>query len=226
MRYSGEWNGFKSAFGVGYYNDQDEGSCDAATAVNNGTAAAFTACQSSAIAKTGRREREVFKYNSSILHVSSGLFLSGAYWRNSYNGAALNDNQVLGFTGGVATQRPDATMSWTAAGIRRNWFGIGDTTFYGEYSRMDGQIDGTALNLLTPSGAGSNFTVVTDSGITKWGFGMIQNIDKAATTLYIGYMDYSPEAKGCTGAAAPGCAVTSQSLENIRSVQAGAIVRF
>ena len=226
LRYAGEWSGFRVAAGVGYYNDQDEGSCDAANAVNNGTVAAFTACQSAAVAKAGRREREVFKSNASILHVQSGLFVSGAYWTNSYNGAGLNDNQVLGFTSGVATQRPDAHMYWIAGGLRKNWFGLGDTSIYGEYSRMNDQVNGTALNLLTPSGAGSNFSVVTDSGITKWGIGVIQNIDKAATTMFLSYHDYAPEAKGCTGVASPTCTVTNQSLEHIRSIQAGAIVRF
>ena len=95
---------------------------------------------------------------------------------------------------------------------------------------MEGNRRLTALKLLlSPSlvaGTPGNFTVVTDSGITKWGVGLIQNIDKAATTLYVSYHDYSPEAKGCTGAATPTCLVTNQSLEHIRSIQAGAIVRF
>jgi hypothetical protein len=227
LRYAGEWNGIRVSSGIGYYSDMDEGGCDTTNATTQLAASCFTGLT----VKTGRREREVFKYNSSVLHVSSGLFLSGAYWRNSYNGSGAVDNQVAGFTNGVLTQRPDAKMSWIAAGLRRNWFGIGDTSIYGEYQRMDGQIDGTTQNF-SPSlvaGTPGNFGVVTDSGMTKWGFGMIQNIDKAATTLYISYHDYSPEAKGCAVAAAavtPTCVVTNQALEHIRSVQAGAIVRF
>ena len=80
-------------------------------------------------------------------------------------------------------------MYWIAAGLRKNWFGIGDTSIFGEYGKINDPLDGRCLQLRRRSVAvGTNFAGVTDSTLTRWGVGLTQNLDKAATTLYVHYM--------------------------------------
>ena len=119
-------------------------------------------------------------------------------------------------------------MYWIGAGVRKNFFGLGDTSFYGEYGRINDSITGLAFDsrAVGQAGVGTNFTGVTDSTFTRWGVGMTQNVDKAATTLYLTYWNMTPEVSGCAGAAAAGCTVTKQKFEDLSSIQAGAIVRF
>jgi hypothetical protein len=234
LRYSGDWNGFKIASAVGYYVDMDEGLCNASNAGNVGNPPT-NGCLNPVSAKGGRREQTVFKSNSSILHQPSGLFASWAYWKLEHNGFG-NIDQNLGAGAGslvAGAQRPDSDMYWVAAGIRRNWFGIGDTSVFMDYGRINDAAVGGALNLLSPSGVGTNFGIVTDTTLTRWGVGITQNVDAANSTLYLHYINYSPEVSGCApSAAAPTVARTScaatvkQELEDIRSVNVGAIVRF
>ena len=73
------------------------------------------------------------------------------------------------------------------AGISKNWFGIGNTALYGEYG-------GTPIGVRELR-AGRNFNTagftavngVTDTELRIWGMGITQNVDAAASTLYLGY---------------------------------------
>jgi hypothetical protein len=242
LRYAGDWNGFKIATGTGYYIDMDEGLCDTANAAT--LAITQNGCISPGVLgagaplgsgfKSGRREQTIWKNNASIWHQPSGLFVSYAYWKLSYDGSGNFDNVVQASlpAGAGPQQRPDSTMWWVAGGVRRNFFGIGDTSIFGEYGKIDNPLDGTAVNLTTATDFAAsgnvnfrNVGLVTDSQLTRWGVGIVQKIDKANTDLYLHYINYSPEITGCA-VAGPGCVATKQSLEDIRSVQMGAIVRF
>ena len=220
LRYAGDWNGFRIAAGVGYYVDMDE------QCVRANAAAAGVGCEVPTVAKTFRKEEAVFKSNASVWHQPTGLFVSGAYWNLQYDGtggAGSANNVVAGFGGG---NRPDSNMYWVAAGLRKNWFGIGDTSVFGEYGRINDAITGTAFNTTTgQAGVGTNFGGVTDSTMTRWGVGLTQNLDKAATTLYLNYQNFNPEVSGCVVAAA-NCVVVKQKFDDIQAIQAGAIVRF
>ena len=66
-------------------------------------------------------EPEQFIASGSVLHVSSGLFLTGAY--------VNQDNDIAG--------RPDTTLWYAQAGISKNWTGLGKTVLYGEYARVE-----------------------------------------------------------------------------------------
>ena len=236
LRYAGEWNGLRVAAGVGYVVNLDEGGCDTTNAFS--AAAAGNACLGSATAaaktfKAGRREQSTFRTNASAWHMPTGLFVSGSYSRLEYDGTGGIDNQPANFAGSPLKQRPDGSSWWIGAGLRKNYFGIGDTSVFGEYGKINDALNGAALNLSTSTtasdGAVGNFAVVTDSALTKWGFGLMQNLDKAATTLYVHYMNYSFDVKGCavaTAALTPNCTLTKQGLEDIQAIQAGAIVRF
>ena len=218
LRHEAEWNGFKFASATGYYVDMDE-QC---VRTNAGTA---VGCEVPTVAKTGRREQHVFKSNSSVWHMPSGVFASWAYWNLSYEGAAGIDNVTANRGGG---QRPDSDLFWVAAGLKRNFFGIGYTSIFGEYGRISDAFTGTAVNFTSPDGNGTNFVGgVSNSDVTRWGVGIVQNIDAAAAELYLHYMNYSFDVSGCaTTAGGANCVVSKQDLEDIRSVQAGARIKF
>ena len=104
-------------------------------------------------------------------------------------------------------------MQWLIqAGITKNWFGFGNTALYAEYSRNNDWGAGI--------GAGRNFSAaaipgavtvngVTDTNMNVWGLGVTQNLDAAATELYLGWRHYDPRSPvralrpqlACAGAA-------------------------
>jgi hypothetical protein len=152
--------------------------------------------------------------SASVLHVSSGLFLSGAYANQSYHGTSADElNQ---FTQGglvLGENRPDTTFWYLLGGVTRNWTGMGNTAFYGEYGRFEGGADG----LLT-AGVDSVF----NSEVTFWGIGVVQNVDAAAMELYLAYRRF--EASLDTDGA--GTWSGTGSMDDLSVIMSGARIRF
>jgi len=94
--------------------------------------------------------------SASIMHVGTGLFATGQAGR--VDGGA----KVYGAT----------------AGIERNFFGIGATTVFGEWSRGD---DVTVS--ISPLG----FAAGPIGRIDVYGLGVVQSINNSALDLYLGY---------------------------------------
>ena len=90
LRYAGEFNGVRVAAGIGYRHE-DYGAGD---------------------------EIDVWLGSGSIMHMPTGLFLSGGYAHADHDGA-------------------DAEGFWVMAGIEKNFFGPGTTTLFAEYSESD-----------------------------------------------------------------------------------------
>jgi predicted porin len=147
LRYAGEFGGFRVAAGVGYiYN-------------SGGT---------NEIIKDDAAgpESAMWKGSASVLHIATGLFLTGAIIdRDKDNGA------------------PNTRLYYGQGGIAKNWTGLGNTVLYGEYSRVE---DGLA---------GTDFFggFVTSSRADVWGLGVVQHIDAAAMELFLSYRRYSAE---------------------------------
>jgi len=213
LRYTGEWHGFRVAAGVGHrwYLDREP------------DVPVPAAAPTGALQDTDRRQ---WLTSASIMHVASGLFVSGAYTRYEFRGS--NANEVIG--GVVANgNRPDIPLWWVGGGIEKNWTGLGATTFYGEYGRFwdgtAGLLAATAYPNLGPLGVGGTFaagSIVLDSEVTWWGLGAVQKIDAAAMDLFIAYRQYQAEAtiSGGPGNQIPG------GLEDIWLIQAGARIQF
>ena len=243
LRYAGEWNGFRVAAGVGYVVDMDEGAYAGEQGTLAGTSGAVSINTANSLyaLKTGRREQQDLKVNASVWHQPTGLFVSGAYWHKEFNGTGI-DTTSAAFcqSGGINCQRPDVNEWWVAAGIRKNFFGIGDTSLYGQYGKVTDGVTGLALNTVgVQSAGGVNFGAVTDSSTTTVGAGIVQNIDKAAMTMYLGWQHRTADVTGCanTGtAAAPTCAGAingaanaaklKQEFEALDTVYGGAVIRF
>ena len=96
-----------------------------------------------------------------LMHVPSGLFVQGHYARSEFlNGA-------------------DAKFWMVQGGIAKNWFGLGTTSFYGEYGRATDYLCEVALPV--------------DSDVKFFGLGVVQQIDAAAMEVFIGWRRFEAD---------------------------------
>jgi hypothetical protein len=176
------------------------------------------------IDKFGDTDRRQFLTSASILHVPTGLFVSGAYVNYDFRG--INPNER--FPGPDGDHRPDIPMWWVDAGIMKNWTGWGNTTFYGEWGRFDdgqvGLLASVAFPGLGPVGGGGfdPGTFVVASDVTWWGAGVVQTVDAAAMDFYLAYRHYEASATISGG----GDNQIPGGLNGIWFIQAGARIQF
>jgi hypothetical protein len=166
LRYAGEFSGFRLAAGIGYISNSS-GLGDVTEDPISGNPALSTQCA----AGTKDCTPTQLKGSTSILHVATGLYLTGAYVRQ--------DNDVAG--------RDDTTMWYLNGGIAKNWTGLGNTVLYGEYARVNNALDNFNV---------SDATFVADAESTVWGLGVVQNIDAAAMELFLSYKNFSADVPG------------------------------
>jgi hypothetical protein len=138
-----------------------------------------------------------------ILHVASGLFVQGHYAMSEW----LNDT--------------DSDFWMVQAGITKNWTGIGNTSFYGEYGEAEDYIKSGPAVTGVPGGSTAGFPTAS-SEVNFFGVGVVQQIDAAAMEVFLGWRRYEVDIDGCPAAAA-GCADGSNDLD---IVHGGARVRF
>jgi predicted porin len=170
LRYAGEFNGIRVAAGIGYRFED----------LNNAAAV----------------ENDVWLGSASVMHVPTGLFVSGGY-------GDINSNDAFVSQKGW----------WAIAGIQKNYFGPGATTFYGEYGTVD--FDNESIDLV-------NGRRGDRMDGDYWGLGVVQTIDAAAMDLYVQYRQYSLDG-GTFGTRAAPIIVDSSDTSVIK---AGAIIRF
>jgi len=160
LRYAGEFNGVRVAAGIGYREEMGK-----------------------TLGASGGVENEIWMGSASVMHVPTGLFLSGGYADRDSNSEA-NEKSAW----------------WLQAGIEKNWFGIGNTTIFGEYAQFD--YDHNVAGLRT-DGNGRAYREVIDGNRhlvydwTKdrrdgnyWGLGIVQTIDAAAVDLFLNFRRY------------------------------------
>jgi hypothetical protein len=263
LRYAGEFSGFRIAAAAAYRNELDceatvcAGDASLAAGANNvlggligfggGGASGATFTQvTNPDQRTVDADRRKTSLSGSVLHVPSGLFLSGAYVINDYhgtNGLDCDNGSATCATG----NRPDTKLLWLAGGISKNWTGLGNTTLFGQWARTDDPLTGVKNSFSAASGTfnyglGMVDSKVTDSEGRMWGVGVVQNIDAAAMELYVSYVRVSAEAKStgggdcAAGQAGTSCASllfgldgpnnNTYSIEDMWSVMAGARIRF
>ena len=183
LRYAGEFGGFRLAFGIGYQEDTEFNQ-----PFGGFGCAGFNDCN--------RKETQL-KGSASILHVPSGLFLTGAA------GTRETENRTTGF---VANTNFDSGFWYLAGGISQNWFGYGKTVLFGEYSEHD-----DALRFNTTAS-------FSDSKATVWGLGVVQYVDAAAMEMFLTYKNYSADATFTGG--------PSVTADDFQTVIGGARVSF
>jgi hypothetical protein len=202
LAYAGEFSGFRLAAKVAYGEVTDaqfRTNSDSLSVADD-----TTGCVREATPAGSSTHREVdcnhWVAGASVLHVPTGLFLSGGYvdFTDNNRTAAFDDND---------------TAWWVHGGIEQKYFAIGKTTLYGEYGEQE---NGNVL-------AGFGGTTMS-----FWGLGLVQSIDAAAMDLYLFYRNFSSELPPDTPSPNPdvllnGIDGTGQDLQLIG---AGAIIRF
>jgi len=166
LRYAGEFNGVRVAFGIGYQEDTEFNAPAGGVTVGNFSVVCTNNCDV--------KSSEV-KGSASILHVPTGLFLTGAAGSRELEGERVAGSGV-GYTG------PDLTWWHLAGGVNKNFFGIGNTVIFGEYSNSEGGLEQTGFL------AGAQ--VWSDTEATHWGVGINQYIDASATQIFLTYKSF------------------------------------
>jgi hypothetical protein len=158
LRYAGEAGGFRFAAAVGYIHNSS----------GLGDFSEEFAAASAPFAANAKISQ--VKGSASVLHVATGLYLTGAYVNQD------NDTPVAGLD-------DNTTLWYVQGGVSKNWTGLGNTVLYGEYARVqDARVDGTQFG---------GDLVPVDS--TVWGLGIVQHIDAAAMELFLSYRQFSAE---------------------------------
>jgi hypothetical protein len=248
LRYAGEFSGFRLAAGIGYEDSTDRqtsalGSTTIAT--STGTLALPGAGPNDLLGPDP--EVKAWGAGLSVLHVPSGLFAQGHYMAAEFscitgNPAATTvtgvsgttaSNLATGYWGQTTDCRSDATQWLVQAGITKNWFGLGNTALYGEWGSNDGWGAGigpgrNASAAVIPGATTVNGIV--DTSMTVWGVGIVQQVDAAASTLYLVYRHFSPDIT-CTGAGSicsgsAGGAAKGLDVEDQQFIMGGAVVKF
>jgi hypothetical protein len=188
LRYAGEFGGFRLAAGIGYQEDTEFNSPSQA-----GLGTYGVLCQDigGTFGKCDAKSKEI-KGSASLLHVPSGLFVTGAGGTRELDGTA-----------GGPYAGPDLRWWYLSGGISQNFFGMGKTVLFGEYLDSRGGLEqsqwltGTAAT--DADGYNPNTLYATSSSVNMWGVGITQHIDAAAMEVFATYKNYSLDATGFTG---------------------------
>jgi hypothetical protein len=155
--------------------------------------------------------------SASVMHMPTGLYLSAA------GGLRDDQSRVLGDGDG-------SHFYFGQLGIRRQVLPFGDTTLYGEFGNYQDYTVGRLLQ--ADIGSGGQFTnwgQITDTAVQRWGVGIEQTLDKAATVLYAQYHHYQADISGMpclNGGCTDFGSVESLPVEPWTSVVLGARVQF
>ena len=127
------------------------------------------------------------KGSLSILHVGTGLFVTGSGGNRELEGSS----QVLAgpYVG------PDLRYWHIAGGVSKNYFGYGNTVLFAEYGEHKGGLAQTNF-LAGATGVHCFAASGCDSAVTNWGIGIVQHIDASAMELFATYKNYSLETTG------------------------------
>jgi hypothetical protein len=212
LRYAGDWAGFRVAAGIGYENVRDKSTTPV---VNTFYDAAI------------RPEVTAWGGGLSVMHLASGLFVQGHWTQVEFDNGSSTDgsgsaaSSVSGYWGQSTLDKKDTTHWLIQAGIAKNWFGLGNTALYGEYGKNEDWGASTSItgrDFAAPAGPfGAAVIGVTGTEMTIWGLGITQNLDAAATQLYLGYRNFSADI-ATIGGALP--------TEDLHVVVGGARVQF
>jgi hypothetical protein len=158
LRYAGEFGGFRMAGGIGHSVDEETPTFGPLSL----TAAKLTDTKGSA----------------SVMHMNSGLFLSGA--------AGMRETDWSASFGGWTATAKDSHFWHLTGGIQKNWLGFGATTLYAEYHQATDMLGYEAKKGLNSAS--------TESTLNMLGFGIVQKIDAADMDLFLAYKAFSGDA--------------------------------
>jgi hypothetical protein len=193
------YNDWKFRFGAGYLHDTDE----------NGR-------------PDSSRDRREYKGSASLLHIPTGLFATGAYVRRTFHGTDPSNQAVFGenvveLLDPNRPNRPPADYMYTAWGLRRQYWPIGDTSIYGEYAQVWDSIKGLRE---------ADLHGVTESRTMMLGAAISQDIDAAAMDVYAGFRLYTFDVQGVEIRSGNPTAIGPAPLTDLMIGYTGARIKF
>ena len=241
LRYGGEHGGFKLAGGIGYSDWTGSGSLnDRGCAI--AVAAPANPSPNPVQFANGEADCQTLGLSGSIIHIESGLFVTGGYGIKWDNNRSASFNAVTPPLPGGPPGRVDETDDFYFAnvGIEQKFKALGldhlgRTTIYGEYERYNtgAIISGsgqTATGRPRSFGATSGFPPPTQYGsgaeINVWGFGVNQNIEAASLDLYAAYRWAEAELQTSSNGAKDGPNARTFEFEPMQMIMTGAVIKF
>jgi hypothetical protein len=161
IRYAGEFSGFRLAAALAYESNVG--------GLGDFTEDVTDSLGNSGGSSAGGAKPTQWNGSASIMHVATGLYLTGAYVNQDWDTSGADNT----------------TMWYVQGGIAKNWTGLGNTTLYGEYEKVNDAIADGKL--------GSTFTGGPTADTTVWGLGVVQAIDAASMDLFLAYRQYSSD---------------------------------
>ena len=170
LRYAGEFNGVRVAFGIGYQEDSEFNTRIKDTQFLGGSVRCDGNCD--------RKETEL-KGALSVMHVPTGLFFTG-----SAGSREVKNHQTVDVVNGNVRSFGDRDASYwhVSGGVARNFSGIGNTVLFAEY--------GNHSDMLGLNTALERFGGIVSSEATNWGIGINQHIDAAAMEIFVTYKHF------------------------------------
>ena len=153
-------------------------------------------CANLGLADASSVDCTAIQASGSILHVPTGLYVSGGWGQIEDSNRRALANRLAANLG---SQISDTDSSWwVQAGWQAKLNALGSTIFWGQYAEFKsafGMANNAQVNLgandAINSFAGVGTINIKSSSGTSWGLGVSQNIDAAAMTLYAGYINSS-----------------------------------
>ena len=241
LRYAGEFNGIRIAGGIGYQEDtkfnsgfqnlNQAGALCSDTLTNTGVAqAGIAAGAAPTVPGSGKcdvKSKEI-KGAASVLHVPTGLFLTGSAGQRELSGTGTRASAsgTAGFSAGNYNG-PDATYWHLAAGVSKNFFGIGNTVGFLEYGEHRGFLaQSQFLNVVGSATSGPTYRTDAGSNVTNWGLGVVQYVDAAAMEVFATYKNYSFDGNGFLNAGNSSLNKVNGGVNDLQMFMVGTRINF
>jgi hypothetical protein len=228
LRYVEDFGAVRVAAGVSYgsFGGPDRGFCTNPTNQASGAAPTFADAQSSTL------DCNAIQASGSLLHVPTGLFVSGGYAElNNKNAqlSALNAtaNQQFGISG-------KSSFWYVMGGWQAKLNSLGNTIFWGQYVDVSAGLNGTN-GTASVFGTGDQLSVglagvlgataiIRSAHTTSWGLGVSQEITAAAMTLYAGFHNISTDIT--LGSTTTTNRAKSNPIDDMQIFYTGATIKF
>jgi hypothetical protein len=139
------------------------------------------------------QDSDYFQVGGMVKHLASGLWVHGTYGVNEVDDPA-QVNDIVGW--------------YLKAGWSNKFNSLGATHFYGEYGKNDDAFD---------AGRTLEGALILSTDATRYGVGMVQEIDAAAMSLWVKYRHHEFDANTAAGAF---------SAEDVDMFLAGAVIFY
>jgi hypothetical protein len=230
LRYAEQFSGVRVAMGVSYsdWAGVDRGMCSTGASGNNPNAAANPTLAGGPGTNLGSSvDCNSIQASASILHVASGLYVSGGGGVvNDANAGAAALARTSGNQGGASG---DHSYWWIQGGWQAKLNPLGNTVFWAQYQETSTGL-GSASSLVQTVAATDVINslgvaaIIRGTDTQAWGLGVTQRIDAAAMELYAGFYNISTE--GTLGAIGSAARAKTNAIDDMQIFYTGATIRF